>query len=351
MKKLLVVVALLPVVAATAIAGVVSSPSKVRPCFEEYTKGVNGSPTHMILGPGGDLYAAEEPEGKILRFNPETREAREYDVRITPHDLTDGPDGKIWFVSAPGNLGRKDSGADKLGSLDLETGEVTLYPGISRGSEPHMLRWNRDGRLYITEQKTGGFAIFDPRTGQIEEGTFGLPAGNSIHNIVLVPNGDFWAVLQEGDALARFNFEAQRFDKFVEIPIKDSGPRDITYVESRNAVFATLFAANKLAEYDLDTGKLTLHDVGVDSIAYAEAITRSPVPKLTFIRADAKEEALWVATLAGGELRRFDLDSGEVKRVGCGVTIPGGPLGLANDTKGRLWVAVPFPGRIAEVKL
>lgn len=343
-RWLLLLLALLPIATATAIAGIVSSPSKVRPCLEEFTEGVNGSPTHLILGPDGGLYATEEPERKILRFDPDTHETREYTVPVEPHDLTAGPDGRIWFVSATG----KPNG-QYLGAVHPKSGEVTMYPGISAGAEPHMLRWNR-GRLYITELKAAQLAIFDPKTEKVKEGGFGLPVLSSIHNIVVLPNGDLWAVLQEGDALARFSFKKQRFDKLVKVPLKNSGPRDITYVKSRNAVYATLFAANKLVEYDLDTGKLTLHDTHLDPISYAVAITRQPKPKLTFVRPDAKEEALWLATLAGGELLRFDLESNEIERVGCGVEIPGGPLGIATDRQGRLWIVEPFPGRVALVK-
>jgi virginiamycin B lyase len=347
-------VALLPVVAATAIAGIVSNPSKTRPCLEEFTKGIHGNPTHMVLGQDGNLYAAEEPQWKILQFNPDTHATREFPVGITPHDLTVGPDGRIWFLSAPGNLGRKDTGYNKLGVLDPKTGKVQHFGGISQGVEPHMLRWDR-GKLYITEQKAGQLAIFDPRTEQITEGRYSLPRGNFIHNIVVLPDGDIWGVLQQGDKLARFDFAKQRFDKFVDIPIPNSGPRDITYVKSRNAIYATLFAANKLAEYDLDTGKLTLFDVGVDPITYQVAVSTKTEdranPKLTFVRHDASQKDVWIATLSGGEVLRFNLQSHEVKAVGCGTTVPAGPLGMATDRKGRLWVANTFPtGRISLVE-
>ena len=346
MKWWLLLLALLPLAAATAIAGVVSSPSSARPCLEEFTDGVNGGPTHLVLGPGGDLYATQEVEKTILRFDPETHEAREYKVPVEPHDLTAGPDGWVWFLSA---TGKPKKPPQYLGAVNPKNGVVKMFKGITKDSEPHMLRWNR-GKLYITLQRAGQFAIFDPKTEKVTEGQFGLPILAAPHNLVVLPNGDMWAVLQEGDALARFSFAKQRFDKVVPIPEVQSGPRDITYVKSRNAIYATLFAANKLVEYDLDTEKLTLHDVGVDPIAYDVAISRQPKAKLTFLRPDAEEEAIWIATLAGGELLRFDLETNEVDNVGCGVEIPGGPLGIATDSQGRLWTVEPFPGRVALVK-
>ena len=340
------------VIAAVVIAGEGSSPGEVRPCISEYGAGIEGNPTHLILAPDGNLYSNEEPSKQILRFNPDTHEAKEYPVGVQPHDLTPGPDGRIWFVSAVD---------DDLGALDPKTGEVEHYEGITKKSEPHMLRWLEDGRLYITEAEAGGLAVFDPKTEKIREDDFGLPAGNFIHNITVLPDGDFWAVLQEGDALARFDLDKQRFDEIVPIPVKDSGPRDLTYVKSRNALYATLFAANEIVEYDLDTKELTVHPTHVDPISYEVAQSEvttgrasggaaKTAPKLTFIRQDSDDEAVWVSTLSGGELLRFDLDSEEITRVGCGFTVPESPLGIANDKQGRLWIAEAFPaGQIARV--
>ena len=289
---------------------------------------------------------------QILRFNPETHEAREYEVGVQPHDLTAGPDGRIWFVSAV---------EDDLGALDPETGEVEHFDVIAKKSEPHMLRWLEDGRLYITLAGAGQLAVFDPESEKIRADDFGLPEGNFIHNITVLPDGDFWAVLQEGDALAHFDPETERFDEIVPIPMKDSGPRDLTYVESKNALYATLFAANEIVEYDLDTKKLSIHPTHVDPISYEVAQSEvetgrasggaaKTAPKLTFIRQDADDEAVWVSTLSGGELLRFDLDSEEITRVGCGFTVPQSPLGIANDKEGRLWIAEAFPaGKIARV--
>jgi streptogramin lyase len=342
------------VVAAIIVAGVVSSPGSVRPCVTEVSKGIHGNPTHVISSPDGNLYAAEEPQGQILKFNPDTHQTQEYKVGVQPHDLTVGPDGRVWFLSAT---------QDAFGALDPRTGQVTRFQGITKGAEPHMLRWLPDGRLYITEAKAGGLAVFDPRTQQVRENAFGLPQGNYIHNIAVLPNGDFWAVLQEGDALAHFNLAAQRFDKIVPIPVKGGGPRDIAYVPRRNKLFATLFAANKFVEYDLKTGKLAVHPSHFDAISYATAQRDVSVgrasggrtrtsPKLAFVRPDAGGEAIWIATLSGGELLRYNPDTGKTTRVGCGLSFPAGPLGITNDGKGRLWMTESFPiGRLALVHI
>jgi streptogramin lyase len=259
---------------------------------------------------------------------------------VLVHDATPGPNDTVWFVTL----------TDKLGYLTPRTGKITWVPGITRGSQPHALLWDRDGSLYFTEQLAGRIARYDPSTRRITEMTAGLPPGNWIHNIVQLPNGDLWAVLQHANELAHFNIKTQRFDKFVKVPIANAGPRDITYVPSHNALFVTLYAANKLLEYDLSTGKISIFDSPYKAISLAKADGRTTIPKLTFVRADESQDAIWMATLGGGELLRFDLRTHKLKQVHCGITFPDATLGVATDRKGRLWFIEPLPGRIGRIQ-
>ena len=57
LRRVAPLLAAVPIVVTTAIAGTITNPSRVRPCAVEYSKGVGGSPLHMALGPDGDLYA------------------------------------------------------------------------------------------------------------------------------------------------------------------------------------------------------------------------------------------------------------------------------------------------------
>jgi streptogramin lyase len=179
--------------------------------------------------------------------------------------------------------------------------------------------------------------------------TAGLPPGNWIHNIVELPNGDLWAVLQHADELAHFNIQTQRFDQFVKVPVANAGPRDITYLSSRQALFVTLYAANKLLEYDLSTGKISIYSSPFKAISLAKADGRTTISKLTFVRPDAQQRSVWMATLGGGELLRFDLQTHQMKQVHCGINFPDATLGVANDRKGRLWFIEPLPGRIGRI--
>ena len=83
-----------------------------------------------------------------------------------------------------------------------------------------------------------------------------------------------------------------------------------------------------------------MHDLGIDPVTQRELEERKPVPAIAQVHKDAQGEALWVSTLAGGEIRRFDLKTHEVTRVGCGLKFPGQTTTFANDREGNLWVTV-----------
>jgi streptogramin lyase len=298
----------------------------------------------MTLGPYGDLWATENFPDKILEFNPYTDRGKEYALPngILVHDSTLGPHNTLWFTTL----------TSKVGFLDPASGRITYVSGITPGAEPHAVLWDDhgDGDMYVTEQLAGKIDRINPVTSRVTQMTAGLPPGNWIHNITQMPNGDLWAVLQHSDELARFNVRTQIFDRFVKIPVPNAGPRDITYVASQNALFATLYAANKLAEYNLSTGRLSIYGSPFKAISLKEADGRTTVPKLTFVRADADQKYLWIATLGGGELLRFSLATHRIKQVYCGIGFPSATLGLANDTRGRMWFAEALPGALGRIE-
>ncbi len=340
LRRMAPLLAAVPIVVTTAIAGTITNPSRVRPCAVEYSKGVGGSPLHLALGPDGDLYATDAFDDSIIRFDPRTHDAERFPVPANtgPHDIVAGPDGNMWFGGTN----------DRIGMLDLKTGYPTLYPGITKGSEVHDLAW-LGGKLYFAEMVAGRLGWLDPQTREIREGTFGLPPDSLVHSLI-AHDGYLWATLSNANKLARFNPRTTRFDKFVEMPIPDSGPRDLIYIRSRNSIYLTLYAANEFASYDLSSGKVALYPTAVEplSLAAANDLTKR-VEKVSFIEKDANETAVYGGTFAA-ELVRLDLKTNKVTTVHCGITFPSGTSGMARDAQGRLWFNEAFPGRIARLR-
>ena len=336
MKGALALLAFAPVVVATAIAGVVSSPSKVRPCITGFSDGLSSGPNHLELGPDGALWSNEQ-NNRIARFDLQTKKATE--VRVPDdtqlHELETGPDGNLWFTGLKGRLGR----------LDVETRKVTLFPGIDPESQPHHLWWGPDAKAYVSEFLGGRLARFDPKTRRVTELRYNLPPDRGIHGYVELPDHTTWWALQNVDQIARFDTRTQRFDSFVQLP-SGSGPHWLEYVPSENAIWVALAYANDLIRYDLDTGRVERFDLGLRATTATELRSRAPVPTLTFMMLDAAGRNLWLADLAGGEAVRFDLETHVAKRVGCGFRFPSFTITLANDSDGNLWITEsPPPGR------
>jgi sugar lactone lactonase YvrE len=337
--KAALLLGLLPVVVATAIAGTITNPSRVRPCASEYSTGASGG-LHIVLGPDRMLYMTASTADRILRFDPDTHRTTSLPLPkgTVPHDIIRGPDGKLWFDGLSG----------RIGNVDPANGKATIVAQLPPGREPHDLAFS-GGKLYIAEPKPGRLARFDPGTGAVTEFAAGLPPRNEIHSMRAV-DGFLWTSLSNANALARFNPKEQRFDKLVHMPVRDSGPRDLVYVPSRHSIYFTLFAANRIGRYDVATGRLTLYRTPVKPISLSDAESpKQGFEKLTFITKSADQSSIWATTFYG-EVVRLNLDTRKVTTVHCGITFPAATAGLATDAKGRLWVNEAFPARIAEIR-
>ena len=328
MQRALWFLAVVPIIAATAAAGLISSPDDAR-CITSFDSGFTGGPTHVDLGPDGALWVNEGRDDRIARFDVQAGSAEEFRVPdgTELHDLAVGPDGNLWFSGFNGPLGR----------FNIETHKVTVFPRRSPSSQPH-LWWAADGRLYFSDTTNGVLGRFEPNRERIVARRYNLPANSGIHGFVEGPeDGKAWWSLQNADRLARFDTRAQRFDKFVALPA-GSGPHWLAYVPSDGAIWVALQYANELARYDLVTDEVTVFDLDLDPVTRAQLQARQLVPSLTYVTQDADAEALWLATLAGGEVLRFDLVTHEVENIGCGLSFAFQTITLASDRAGGLWV-------------
>jgi streptogramin lyase len=334
----------LPVVAATAAAGVIAAPDKERPCVKGFGDGFTGAPTHVDLGPDGALWANEGTDDAIARFDLASQEASEYPLPAgtEPHDLTVGPGDDLWFTGFNGGLGY----------IDPKTKEVEVFPRKSVGAQPHIW-WAPDGLGYFGDLRTGKLTTFDPETQTFEEKSYNLPDDSGIHSFVEMPDGSAWWALQNSDQLAHFDLERQRFDKFVDLPA-DTGAHWLVHDKEGDAIWVAFLYENNLARYDLTTEAVEFFDLGLDPVTPEEVQERKPVPAIAQVHEDAQGEALWITTLAGGEVRGFDLETHEVTRVGCGLNFPAQTTTLTNDGDGNLWVTEGPPatsgaGRIGRI--
>jgi streptogramin lyase len=339
-RILIVLLGFAPIVAVTAYAGLETSPDR-HPCVTNYSRGFTGGPTHVTLGPDGNIWANEGRNDLIAKFDiAAKRVTAEYRVPkgTQLHDLVAGPDGKMWFAGSH----------DVLGSLDIHTGAVKLYPGLSGAGQPHMW-WAPDGYLYISEATAGKLARFDPRTQKITASQYNLPPNSGVHSPAPLPDGSAWWGLERTDQLAHFNIRTHRFDRFISFP-RRSDPHWTTYVPTDHSVWIGFGIANNVARYNLATGRLTYIKTGLTPASPANFGSFAPYTSITQMYLDAQGKYLWAATLAGERLLRVDVATERVKSVTCGLPVGGFTLVLTHDRYGRMWVSEPLAKAIGEIK-
>jgi streptogramin lyase len=102
-----------------------------------------------------------------------------------PHlaGITNGPDGKIWFV---------ENAANAIGSFNLTTHVFAEYSIPTGFSYPTGIATGPDGNLWFTESETQAIGMFNPNTHQFSE--FPLPPSvyGSPLNIIAGPDGNLW---------------------------------------------------------------------------------------------------------------------------------------------------------------
>lgn len=325
--------AIVAVVAATGVSGVIAYPTR-SPCVQSYG-GFSGNPNHDTLGPDGALWAAEGQQDLVARFDPNTKKVTE-EIKVPPHtmlhDLFTGPDGYLWYT---GNN-------NAVGKINIHTRQVTSYPGLRGAGNPHIW-FAPDGNYYVSEVLAGRLAKLNPKTGRITDSQYNLPPDSGIHAFAQLPDGSTWWGLGNTDQLAHFNLKEHRFDRFVQLR-PNSGPHWLLYVPKDDSVWIALEYANQMAQFNLRTGAVTYFTTPLHRAAKSLFTGFRPFPYLTQMLLDASGQNIWIATLAGSQLLRLNVNTHKITAVTCGLD-PGlfaATIVFTRDSKGRLWVTEPF---------
>jgi hypothetical protein len=147
----------------------------------------------------------------------------------------------------------------------------------------------------------------------------------------------------------RFNPKANRFDRFVEMPVADLPARSgLRTVKERDFPDAVRGERVRALRPWLWEGDPLPHRREAARPRDANDLTKR-IEKVTFIEKDAQEKSARRRHLAA-ELLRLDVKTGKVTEVHCGISFLAGTAGMARDSKGRLWFNEAFPGRIGRIK-
>ncbi|HEY4385165.1 MAG TPA: hypothetical protein VGN34_11935 [Ktedonobacteraceae bacterium] len=154
-----------------------------RTIAEFATPSIGTSPDHIISGPGNALWFNSTHGNAIASATRDLTGISTYMLPVgqRAESLAAGPDGNVWFVSAPNIVGRL-----------TPDGELTEYHTTGLNS-PREITRGPDGRLWFLIGGGWGTVTVD---GQISQYLFPLNTAasrGSILHMVAGPDGNMWA--------------------------------------------------------------------------------------------------------------------------------------------------------------
>jgi streptogramin lyase len=340
--RLVGALAFIPIVAATAAAGIATSPKPIRPCIARFSHGLRdgAAPGGMTADRNGNVWATSGFTDHLLRINRKTKQITQWKVPsgTMAHDPFVRPsDGTVWFSGLK----------DRLVEFNPRTQAFTVFSGLPKGGQPHGVIWAEDGNLYIADQVAGRFFRLDLARRKFIE-IRGLPPHNRIHGVTEVPGGGLWANLEGSDQIAHFDLKTQRFDHFVLLP-PGSSPHQSAYDKGRNRLIITLLRSNRVAEYDLATGSLRTYKTPLDPLrTQADIQPTARFPRLVAVAIDSQDKAAWITRLGIGVLR-YDLDTRKITQVTCGAGIPGASLVIVRAGN-EIWFSDPVSKSFGKIE-
>src|SRR5262245_57321259 len=151
--------------------------------------------------------AAGAPEVEIREFPVPTAGA-------FPHDPAVAPDGALWTTEQKVN---------KLGRLDVATGQFREYPLTTPDSGPHGLVVDGAGTVWFTASYKGYIGQLDPRTGKVREFRWNDARARDPHTPVFDSAGVLWFTVQQSNLLGRLDPKTGT-TRFIEVPTPGALP-------------------------------------------------------------------------------------------------------------------------------
>lgn len=262
-----------------------------------------------------------------------------------PHDLVNGPDGRIWITAFF---------YDELWALSPSSGAIERFPVDTRAevnAQPRALEFDDEGILWLVNGGTESVLRFDPETGAYREINVGMYA----HSIDLGPAGEVWVndYFAAEERLAKVN---PVDDSVTLVPVPEA-QRPATeglplpyglQVDSRGRVYSTQLAANTLVRYDSRDGSADLWEMPATNSGPRR-------PGLD------PSDGLWIPEFNTGHIALFRPETEEFSRVKLGDPSTGLYDIEVNQANGDVWTTgslassliryVPNTGEVLTVPL
>lgn len=208
--------------------------------------GLDSPANGIVVGPDGNIWAAEEAAGTVVRMTPAGLVLARYPVGAEPTSMATGPGGRVW-VSL--------TGADKLVWFDATSASPTVHDvPLGAGCGPVGIAAGGDGRIYFSQPSSGVLCGSD-QIGYVNEDGSGLttismfgvsePVGRAYD--LAVYGGKLFIPDYTGDRVRRAALGTLAPEASVEMPA-GSGPQGIA-ADPSGQIWVTLSAIGKLARF------------------------------------------------------------------------------------------------------
>lgn len=253
----------------------------------------------------GELWVADVNSSNMIRVDVETGAQAVVPVPserpVGPHSLHLGADDTVWVTPLyNGQVSRLDPATEEWRTwrLAAEGGRLVGIHDLSFGSD-HELLTDKHGRIWYSDIGGTSVGYFHPDTGEVR--TFPVPdvegrprQGSQVYGFVMESDREtvWYSQLMIG-VFGSFNTETLEFEEQIVLPSALAGPRRLT-ISDDDVLYAPLFGAGQLVEYDTKTKEMTTYDLP-DRAAAPYAVTWDPVRKV-----------VWIPTSNADAIYRFD---------------------------------------------
>jgi virginiamycin B lyase len=279
-------------------------------------------PTVLVIGPGGDIWAAAGGGGyanlsnvplnnRIVQLSAD-RKFSEFQTPTSesaPTSIKRAPDGTLWFTERVGN---------NIGRLDPLSGRITEFPVPTATAGLTGIAVGGNGLVWFTEKNASKIGQLNPATGEIRELPTPHPEAEP-STVVVDHQGNIWFDERGANNLVQLNPNTGAMRQY-QVPTKDS--RVIGLVPDRRGYLWFLeLRGNKVGRLDVATGQIVEYTIPSSLAAPFKAVLDRH-GRLWFTEAFGGK----IGVLQGDKLFEFALPSKD--------SMPGG---IEIDAEDNLW--------------
>jgi virginiamycin B lyase len=261
----------------------------------------------------GGVWYTGQANGTLGHLDPKTGEVREVTLGdgSAPHGVILGPDGAPWIT---------DSGLNAIVRVDPATEKVDTFPLPANrgGANLNTATFDRDGVLWFTGQ-SGIYGRLHPKEGRVE--VFDAPGGQGPYGISSTPQGPVFYASLAGSHIGRID-PATRKATQLHPPTEGQGARRI-WADSKGGLWFSEWNAGQVGRYDAGSGDWREWKLPGDGKPYAIYVD--------------ERDAVWVTDFAANAILFFDHENNTFDEFA--LRTPDAAVRQLNGRPGEVWGA------------